>query len=55
MVPIIYFGTLGRKVYSVNAKTGKQVWMQVLDGAILGSPVLGSTNALYLGTYGGTL
>jgi outer membrane protein assembly factor BamB len=51
----IYFGTLGRKFYAVNAKTGKQVWMQVLDGAVLGSPVLGKTNALYLGTYGGTL
>jgi len=51
----IYFGTLGRKVYAVDAKTGKQVWMQVLDGAVLGSPVLGSAKDLYLGTYGGTL
>jgi outer membrane protein assembly factor BamB len=51
----IYFGTLGRKVYAVDAKTGKQVWMQVLDGAVLGSPVLGSANDLFIGTYGGTL
>ena len=51
----VYFGTLGRKVYAVNAKTGNQVWMQVLDGAVLGTPVLGSGNELYLGTYGGTL
>lgn len=51
----IFFGTLGRKVYAVDAKTGKQVWMQVLDGAVLGSPVLGSTNQLFVGTYGGTI
>ena len=51
----VYFGTLGRKMYAVNAKTGKQVWMQSLDGAVLGSPVLGSGNALFVGTYGGTL
>jgi len=51
----IYFGTLGRKVYAVDAKTGKQVWMQVLDGAVLGSPVMGSANDLFVGTYGGTL
>jgi outer membrane protein assembly factor BamB len=51
----IYFGSLGRKVYAVDANTGKQVWMQVLDGAVLGSPVLGSANDLFIGTYGGTL
>ena len=51
----IYFGTLGRKVYAVDAKTGKQVWMQVLDGAVLGSPLFGSANDLFVGTYGGTL
>jgi eukaryotic-like serine/threonine-protein kinase len=51
----VYFGTLGRKVYAVDAKTGKQVWMQVLDGAVLGSPVLGSGKELYVGTYGATL
>ncbi len=51
----VYFGTLGRKMYAINAKTGKQVWMQILDGAVLGSPVLGSGNTLYVGTYGATL
>ena len=51
----VYFGTLGRKVYAVDAKTGKQAWMQVLDGAVLGSPLLGSANDLFIGTYGGTL
>ena len=51
----VYFGTLGRKMYAVDAKTGKQVWMQVLDGAVLGSPLLGSANDLFVGTYGGTL
>jgi len=52
----VYFGTLGRRMYAVDAKTGKQVWMQVLDGAILGSPVvLKGKNDLFVGTYGGTL
>ena len=31
----VYFGTLGRHVYAVNAQTGKQAWVQtVLDGAV---------------------
>jgi eukaryotic-like serine/threonine-protein kinase len=51
----VYFGTLGRKVYAVDAKSGKQVWMQVMDGAVLGSPVLASGRELYVGTYGATL
>jgi outer membrane protein assembly factor BamB len=41
--------------YAVNAQTGKQVWVQTVNGAILGSPVLGVDNSLYLGTYGGEL
>jgi outer membrane protein assembly factor BamB len=51
----VYFGTLGRKVYAVNAQTGKKVWMQKVDGAVLGSPVIGTDNTLYLGSYGGTV
>ena len=51
----IYFGTLGRKVYAVNAQTGKQVWVQKVDGAVLGSPVLGTDKTLYVGSYGGTV
>jgi outer membrane protein assembly factor BamB len=51
----IYFGTLGRKVYAVDAQTGKQVWTQGVDGAVLGSPVLANDNELYVGTYGGTI
>lgn len=51
----VYFGTLGKKVYAVDASTGKQVWVQNLDGAILGSPALGKDQTLYVGTYGGTV
>jgi len=51
----VYFGTLGRQVYAVNAQTGRQTWVQTVNGAILGSPVLGSNNTLYVGTYGGAL
>ncbi len=51
----VYFGTLGRKVYAVNAQTGKQAWVQNVDGAVLGSPVLGADNTLYVGSYGGTV
>jgi outer membrane protein assembly factor BamB len=51
----VYFGTLGRQVYAVNAQTGRQTWMHTVDGAILGSPVLGADSTLYVGTYGGVL
>jgi outer membrane protein assembly factor BamB len=51
----VYFGTLGRKMYAVNAQTGKQVWVQKLDGAILGTPVLGTDNTIYVGSYVGTI
>jgi outer membrane protein assembly factor BamB len=51
----IYFGTLGRNVYAVNAQTGKQVWDQKVDGAILGSPVLGPDGTLYVGTFAGAV
>jgi outer membrane protein assembly factor BamB len=39
----------------VNAQTGKQAWVQNLDGAVLGSPVLGTGKTLYVGSYGGTV
>jgi outer membrane protein assembly factor BamB len=51
----VYFGTLGRKVYAVNAQTGKQAWVQNVDGAVLGSPVLGTDKTLYVGSYNGTV
>ncbi len=51
----VYFGSLGKKVYAVNAATGKQVWVHSLDGAVLGSPVVGKGNILYVGTYGGSV
>lgn len=51
----VYFGTLGRKVYAVNAQSGKQAWMQKVDGAVIGSPVLGTDKTLYIGSYGGTI
>jgi len=51
----VYFGTLGRHVYAVNAQTGKLTWVQTVDGGILGTPVLGTNNTLYFGTYGGVL
>jgi outer membrane protein assembly factor BamB len=49
----IYFGTLGRNVYALNATTGALVWDQPVEGAILGNPVLGSDGTLYLGTHAG--
>jgi outer membrane protein assembly factor BamB len=51
----VYFGTLGRHIYAVNAQTGKQVWVQIVKGAILGSPVLVAANTLYVGTNDGVL
>ena len=51
----VYFGTLGRHVYAVNAQTGRETWVQSVDGAVLGSPVLGPNNILYVATYNGVL
>jgi outer membrane protein assembly factor BamB len=51
----IYFGTLGRRVYAVNAQTGKQAWVQKVDGAVLGQPALGADHTLYVGSYGATV
>lgn len=51
----VYFGTLGRKVYAVDASTGKQAWVHSVDGAILGSPALKSDGTLFVGTYGGSV
>ncbi len=51
----VYFGTLGRRVYAVNAQTGKQAWVQKVDGAVLGQPALGTDHMLYVGSYGGTV
>ncbi len=51
----VFFGTLGRHVYAVNAQTGRETWMQSVNGAILGSPVLGPNNTVYVGTFAGAL
>ncbi len=51
----IFFGTLGRRVYAVNAQTGKLDWEQTVNGAVLGSPVLSTNGILYVGTFGGDL
>lgn len=49
----VYLGSLDRKVYAVDARTGKLVWDKALTGAILGSPVLGGDGRLYVATFGG--
>ena len=51
----VYFGTLGRKIYAVNAQTGAEVWVQTLKGAVLGSPVIGAENELYAAGFDGSL
>jgi outer membrane protein assembly factor BamB len=51
----VYLGTLGRKVYAVDAGTGKQVWQKTLDGAVLGSPALSPDGLLYVNTYAGSV
>ncbi|MFH1908034.1 MAG: PQQ-binding-like beta-propeller repeat protein [Chloroflexota bacterium] len=51
----VYLGSLDRKVYAVDARTGKLVWDKTLTGAILGSPVLGGDGQLYVMTFGGTV
>ncbi len=51
----VYFGSLGRKVYAVNAQTGQLAWTTSVDGAVLGSPVLGKDKMLYVATYNGSV
>jgi outer membrane protein assembly factor BamB len=51
----IYFGSLGRKLYAVDAERGELAWVRTLDGAVLGSPVIGPDGTLYVGTYGSLL
>jgi outer membrane protein assembly factor BamB len=50
----VYFGTLGGRIYALNALTGKVIWEVDTDGAILGSLVL-NDNVLYTGLFTGSL
>jgi outer membrane protein assembly factor BamB len=51
----IYFGSLDRKVYAVNARSGQPAWEKELAGAIVASPVLGEDGRLYVNTFGGVV
>ncbi len=51
----VYFGTLGHKVYAVDAASGAKAWEKSVDGAILGSPALETGGLLFVDTYGGTV
>jgi outer membrane protein assembly factor BamB len=50
----VYFGTLGHRVYAVNAATGDKVWEVKVDGAVLSAPVL-KDRVLYFGLFNGAL
>lgn len=51
---LVYFGTLGSKVYALDVATGELAWEVEMDGAVLGSPVL-QDGMLYFGLFNGAL
>lgn len=46
---IIYFGTLGHKVYAVDLETGENKWEKGFSGAIASTPLI-VDDTLYIGT-----
>jgi eukaryotic-like serine/threonine-protein kinase len=51
----IYFGSLGGRIYAVDASTGKLAWeIKKTGGAVLGSPVL-NNGTLYFSLFTGSL
>jgi outer membrane protein assembly factor BamB len=51
----VYLGSLDRKVYALNARSGQLAWEEVLAGAVLSSPVQGGDGRLYVVTFGGNV
>ena len=51
----VYFGSLDRKVYALDASNGQLAWEKALAGAVLGSPILGGDGRLYVVTFGGSV
>jgi len=51
----VYFGSLDRKVYALDARSGKLAWEKALTGSMLGSPVLGDGGRLYVITFDGNV
>ncbi len=54
----VYFGTLGKQVYALNAATGKSAWAGpvAMDGAVLGVPAVDAADqTLLVATYSGTI
>ncbi len=51
---IVYFGSSDKHIYSIDLKTGKQVWSKVLNDEIEASPTV-IDNMVYIGTLTGTL
>jgi outer membrane protein assembly factor BamB len=49
----IYVASMDHKVYSLDAATGREVWVsQDLGGALVGSPAVSLDGILYIGTFG---
>jgi outer membrane protein assembly factor BamB len=58
--PLLYFGSLGGRVYAVRAETGDVEWEAEVEGGIWSSPLLiqdesNGLNVLYVGTLDGFL
>lgn len=51
----VFVTSLDHSVYAVDIETFKVVWQQDVNGAIPGSPILGSDGMLYVGSLGSQL
>jgi eukaryotic-like serine/threonine-protein kinase len=50
----VYIGSSDKNVYSIDLKTGQQIWSKLLDDGIEASPTV-IDNVVYIGTLNGTL
>ena len=49
----IYQGSLGHKVFAIDAESGNLIWSADLGGALVSTPYLDDQGVLYAGTLGG--
>jgi len=48
---VVYFGSLGHKLYALDLETKEEIWVRSFDGAIASTPLI-VEDTLYIGTFG---
>ncbi|HEY4718788.1 MAG TPA: PQQ-binding-like beta-propeller repeat protein [Anaerolineales bacterium] len=51
----VYLAAMDEVLYAMDAQSGEELWSLQLEGAMVGSPVLGADGILYVGTFDKTL